>query len=399
MQEGTGPALKAPLRRSGVLVLLALGVTACSLPAPFGPAATGSSPPASCPLPADAGFFAPAKHLGSYTYPGYPTALAVDPDAHVLLLADGSTRKLLRYDNHAEPPSLAGKSLALTGAFGLALDTRVHRAYVSTLDGLVAVDVAGDDLRQVGPTLALRNVAGIAVDPTTRRVYAPEYAEGRVHVYDWTADGLAETGTPVDVGRKPQQVAVDADRGRAYVANVADNTVSVLDITGDARVIGTLAVGRAPYGLAVDPTSHRVFVANQADGTVSTIEGCRDAPAVVGTPVTTHVAAAGATARLALDPVSHRLFVLNQGDNRMVVLDVAGEQPEVIGGGVAVRDGAQGLAVDAGSGMVYVGTLDRVEVIDGRGNTPTPPSASPAPTRSPTRSPTPSPTRSPARSP
>ncbi|MEA2645149.1 MAG: hypothetical protein QOE92_232, partial [Chloroflexota bacterium] len=229
-----------------------------------------------CPLPADAGFLAPPRHLASYTYPGSPSALAVDAAGGVLLLGDTSTRKLLRYSTRRETPQLVGKSLPVNGAFGIALDTNAQRAYVSTADGIVAVDFSGDAARQVGTPVGLRNVEGMAVDPGTGRLYAPEYAEGRLHAYDWTGDALAEAGSPVDVGRRPQQLAIDPSRHRAYVVNVADGTVSVVDISGPPRVSATVAVGRAPYGVAVDPVSHRVFVAGQAEGSVTVIDGCRD---------------------------------------------------------------------------------------------------------------------------
>ncbi|PYN80408.1 MAG: hypothetical protein DMD97_03510, partial [Candidatus Rokuibacteriota bacterium] len=68
-------------------------------------------------------------------------------------------------------------------------------------------------------------------------------------------------------------VAVPAAIGApfAYIANMGDRTVSVIDAATNT-VIVTVSVGRQPYGVAVNPAGTRAYVANFGDGTVSVID-------------------------------------------------------------------------------------------------------------------------------
>jgi YVTN family beta-propeller protein len=62
----------------------------------------------------------------------------------------------------------------------------------------------------------------------------------------------------------------------AYVTNMGDNTVSVID-TDTNRVVATVPVGPVPYGVAVDPRGDRVYISNQGDGSVSVIDTVHNA--------------------------------------------------------------------------------------------------------------------------
>ncbi len=75
-------------------------------------------------------------------------------------------------------------------------------------------------------------------------------------------------------------VAMDARRGLTFVATLggstrqAPSTVVALD-TGTGRVRAQIRVGRAAVALAVDEQRGRLFVANEDDGTVSVIDTTR----------------------------------------------------------------------------------------------------------------------------
>uniref|UniRef100_UPI000A96E89D YncE family protein n=1 Tax=Rhodococcus marinonascens TaxID=38311 RepID=UPI000A96E89D len=68
----------------------------------------------------------------------------------------------------------------------------------------------------------------------------------------------------------PVGVAVTPDGTRAYVTNVGDGTVSVID-TATNTVVETVPVGAAPQGVAITPDGSRAYVANLGDNTVSVI--------------------------------------------------------------------------------------------------------------------------------
>ena len=84
--------------------------------------------------------------------------------------------------------------------------------------------------------------------------------------------------TPVGTG--PQPIAVDHATDTVYVGNTSDNTVSVINAAacntthpaGCDRVWPTIAVGASPYfGLAIDQQTDTLYVTNVADNTVSVI--------------------------------------------------------------------------------------------------------------------------------
>jgi YVTN family beta-propeller protein len=79
------------------------------------------------------------------------------------------------------------------------------------------------------------------------------------------------------VGYHPAGVAVDPATHTAYVTNIDDDTVSVIDET-TSTVTATIPVGSHPDGVAVDPAAHTAYVTNYGDSTVSVISAALPAP-------------------------------------------------------------------------------------------------------------------------
>jgi YVTN family beta-propeller protein len=84
------------------------------------------------------------------------------------------------------------------------------------------------------------------------------------------------------VGTDPAGAAVDPAAGTVYVTNLADGTVSVIDVA-TSTVTATIPVGSQPEGVAVDPSTHTVYVANYGDDTVSVISAAQPAPVITVT--------------------------------------------------------------------------------------------------------------------
>src|SRR5438045_6816512 len=80
--------------------------------------------------------------------------------------------------------------------------------------------------------------------------------------------GAASVVATIPVGNNPEGVAVNPLTNRAYVTNISDNDVSVIDGVGNA-VIATVNVGNGPFDVAVNPTTNRIYATNGSDGTVS----------------------------------------------------------------------------------------------------------------------------------
>ena len=202
----------------------------------------------------------------------------------------------------------------------------------------------------------------------------------------------------VPVGLFPGGVGVNPTADRIYVANIVDDTVSVIDGASNA-VVATIAVGDDPFGVGVNPTTNRVYVSNRIDGTVSVIDGATNA--VVAT-----VAVAGA-GDVGVNPSTNRVYVTGGGtvsvidgaSNAVVATVPVGAAPGDVGvnpttnrvyvsnridGTVSVIDGASnavvatvpvgslpsGVAANPSTDRVYVSNRDddTVSVIDGASN-------------------------------
>jgi YVTN family beta-propeller protein len=108
------------------------------------------------------------------------------------------------------------------------------------------------------------------------------------------------------------QIAVNPVTNRVYVANLNDNTVSVIDGASNT-VVDTVAVGVIPEVVAVNTVTNRIYVANSSSNTISAIDGNTDT--VVGTissPYTTF---------LAVNSVTNRIYAGNQLASTVYVFD------------------------------------------------------------------------------
>jgi YVTN family beta-propeller protein len=110
--------------------------------------------------------------------------------------------------------------------------------------------------------------------------YVTNVNDNTVSVIDTASNSVVAT---IPVGGFPDGVATTPDGIRAYVTNAFDSTVSVID-TASNKVIATIPVGSAPAGVAITPDGTRpiehddhrhqslAYVANEADNTVSVID-------------------------------------------------------------------------------------------------------------------------------
>ncbi|HWE64305.1 MAG TPA: hypothetical protein VHB98_21545, partial [Chloroflexota bacterium] len=110
----------------------------------------------------------------------------------------------------------------------------------------------------------------LAVDGASGRLFVPIPAENSIGVFDVASGQLVRT---IPDSAAPVAVAVDAQTGRAFVANSGDpalspggtGSVTVLD-SHSGRVLRTVTVGPDPGLLAVDAAAGRVLVLHGWDG-------------------------------------------------------------------------------------------------------------------------------------
>jgi DNA-binding beta-propeller fold protein YncE len=105
-------------------------------------------------------------------------------------------------------------------------------------------------------------------------------------------DGTPEVLRKFFVGDEPQSIALDTNdadptKYRVYVANAADNGISIINVTASAAGSVTavlqedlLITGAEPWNIVASPDGTRVFVANSVQDTITVIR--TDTQAIVG---------------------------------------------------------------------------------------------------------------------
>src|SRR6267143_604410 len=144
------------------------------------------------------------------------------------------------------------------------------------------------------------------------QAYITNLSDNTVSVID-TASNIVTATVPV--GNFPNGVAVTPDGAHLYVANVFGNTVSVID-TATNTVTATVKVGLIPWGVAVTPDGAHVYVANFSDNAVSVI-------ATASNTVTATVKVGVNPTGVAVTPDGAHVYVANQGDGTVSVIATA----------------------------------------------------------------------------
>jgi YVTN family beta-propeller protein len=159
------------------------------------------------------------------------------------------------------------------------VDKTTGRAFIANLGGTVSVldDQTGAVLRTValgnaapsGWVMALVGTAPIALgtDTATGCVFVANLASNTVSVLNADSGALLRTGP---VGTAPSDVEVDDANGHVFIANTRSDTVSVLD-DKTGRVLRVIAVGKRPIDIVKDTVKGQAFVVNRASNTLSVL--------------------------------------------------------------------------------------------------------------------------------
>jgi YVTN family beta-propeller protein len=193
---------------------------------------------------------------------------------------------------------------------------------------------------------------GVAVDSTSHTAYVTDIDDDALSVID---EATKSVTTTIIVGGGPLTVAADPAAHLVYVTNGGNGTVSVINET-TGTVTDLIAVGHGPDGVAMDPTSHLAYVANGGDGTVSAINE------TTGT-VTATIPVGSDPDGVAVDPTSHTAYVANGGSSTVSVIN---ETTGTVTATIPVGSDPDGVAVDPASHTAYVanGGSSTVSVIN-----------------------------------
>jgi YVTN family beta-propeller protein len=199
---------------------------------------------------------------------GTPTAVSgfQFPDRAYVASADGNVFAVDTTVNQVVARIPVGRDPLFP--FGL---PALNRLYVSNIgDGTVSViDTRTNSVVttvQVGGNPHLARAL-----PILQKVYVADTATNgnRVSVIDPTTNTVIRTIT-VGRGSSARRYRESPDQLRLFVTNPGDNTVSVIDTTTDT-VVATIPVGRTPRNIRFTRDGRKAYIMNLDDGTVSVI--------------------------------------------------------------------------------------------------------------------------------
>jgi YVTN family beta-propeller protein len=199
------------------------------------------------------------------------------------------------------------------------------------------------------------------------RAYVANSADDTVSVIvkDTTKDSppweeLTGPDTRIEVDAAPAGVAASADGDYVYVTNGGERTVSVIRTSSSidapyGEVVATVPVGMKPSGVAVSPNGDYVYVTNRLDDTVSVIskythEAITDWRETTGQD--DRIKVGTAPIGVAVSPDGKYLYVANHHGNSVSVIDTS--DGTVIDTVKEVGRGPVGVAVSPNGDHVYV---------------------------------------------
>ncbi|MCO1654039.1 protein kinase domain-containing protein [Pseudonocardia humida] len=196
-----------------------------------------------------------------------PTDVVVDENGHAFVTAnDGAavleldTEEVLRAVSVGARP----QSLAVSADGSLGAVTDAENGTLMLMD-LLEFSTPFDEIT-VGTA-----PDGVTLSDDLETAYVVNIEDDSVAVVD-LVEGAVVTRVPV--GDRPISVALHPDGQTAYVTNNDSNTLSVID-TAANRVVETVRVGLWPEAVAVAPDGLRAYVVNAGDGTVSVVDTAR----------------------------------------------------------------------------------------------------------------------------
>lgn len=276
-----------------------------------------------------------------------PTGMSITPEA-----ARGSKLQYLNPDLPGMPEYLADHPIATAlspnGNTLLVLTSGYNR--VSDIKAKPVPELSNEyvfvyDVRQNPPAkLQVLQIAntymGIAWAPDGEKFFVSGGMDDNVHVFDWSSDHWSESLPPIPLehksglgindeeGAKESKnkavaagLAVSADGTRLVVANNANDSVSLIDLT-QRKVVGELDLrpgkgepgGAYPYGVAFKGND-KAFVSCQRDREIVVLN-LNGTPAIIG-----RIKTRGQPGKMILNSAQNILFAVADNSDSAVIVD------------------------------------------------------------------------------
>jgi YVTN family beta-propeller protein len=246
-------------------------------------------------------------------------------------------------------------SKSLTASYGGNTNLNASSSSPATAHGVFTVNAIS-----VGMT-----PTGVAVGAS--KAYVANQASNSVSVIDLTQNPPVVSPTPIAVGNMPDSAALSADGSRLYVPNFKDGTLSII-ATATNTVSHTVAVGSRPTGVV--EVGGSVYVANLLSGTISVVD-----PAAGTVSKTINLPGAGtptgaAPSGLVASQDGHTLYADDARNGKTYVVDLTHVPDPAVTGSVSVGVHPAYLSVAGSLGYVANPGSNTVSVLN---LTPSPP--------------------------
>jgi DNA-binding beta-propeller fold protein YncE len=157
-----------------------------------------------------------------------------------------------------------------------------------------------------------------------------------------------------DVAGRIDHMTIDLDRQRLFVAELGNNSVSIVDLR-DNKVVSRIVGLREPQGVGYEPATDTLYVANAGDGSVRLFEGENYSP-------TGRIDLGDDADNVRIEPGTRRVFV-GYGRGALAEIDAVRRRKTA---DIALRAHPESFQLDSRSERIFVNLPDAraIAVVD-----------------------------------
>ncbi len=153
--------------------------------------------------------------------------------------------------------------------------TAGNRAYVCLISNTVSItEIPSNNFG--GAITPIASPYAIAITPNGNFAYVTNINDNTVSIIDTNTNTVV--GSPIAVGLGPVAIAITPNGLSAYVANSQDNTVSVIDLQTNTVLIPPISVGQRPNGIVLTADGSFAYVSNFLSNDLSMIDTSTNTP-------------------------------------------------------------------------------------------------------------------------
>ncbi len=207
------------------------------------------------------------------------------------------------------------------------------------------------------------NPYGLSPTDLTVHSHADSPNYGKVYVVNTIGDSISILGTDftvektIPVGVRPVAIAFNTVNATLYIANIAEDTVSVINTVSNV-VTHTIVVGKAPSHITIHPETGQAFVLNSGDTSITVIDKDHRSTDTVniggGIQITT----------TAYSPMTNHLYVVSSGNSIVIPIHLDTNR---LGDPIRVGNDPYAILYHPNNGFIYVGNRgdDTFTIVDG----------------------------------